>query len=158
MNPDVILGTSLLTSALSAALRSLVLERTLQMSAPASLPRTPSIFPALRHKPRGGLTSSWAFRSQLSLTFPSRLHKGHHAICFSSRTFSKLSLRIFFNYTFFLLKPHGRSWETGKRRQQWRNKGGKQICAFSSKCLLSSPKIWIVAKILQWKSTGTSIF
>lgn len=33
---------------------------------------------------------------------------------FSSRIVSKRSLPIFFNYTFFLLKPHGATWKTGK--------------------------------------------
>lgn len=116
------LGTLYLTSPLNTGLQSLVTARNPQTSVPAFLPDRHQVFsPPSGRNPEGRRTFLLGRDShhQLSLTLPSRLHKGHHAICFSSRPFSKLSLRIFFNYTFFLLKPHGGSWEAGKRWQWW---------------------------------------
>lgn len=72
---------------------------------------TPSVFSPLIHEP-----GVWAnlFLSCPLPALPSRLDKGHHPIPFSSRIVSKCSLSIFFNYTFFLLKPYGATWKTGK--------------------------------------------
>lgn len=87
MNPDsATLGTLYRTSPLNAVLQYLIAARNPQMSVPAFLPSRRQVL--LRPSfvdPEGGPTSSRAFRHQLSLTSPSRLHKGHHAVPYGGR-------------------------------------------------------------------------
>lgn len=82
-------------------------KKSINASSLLSSQQTPSIFLPISHEP-GVWTNLFLNHPPLALplTLPSRLDKGHYPIPFSSRIVSKLSLHTFFNYTFFVLKPH----------------------------------------------------